>query len=57
MPPHTSTSAIMQMDDDGNIRIMLGVVDIGQGANTIMAQIAAEVLDMPIEKVKVMWDT
>jgi len=57
MPPHTSTSAIMQMDDDGNVRIMLGVVDIGQGANTIMAQIAAEVLDMPIEKVKVMWDT
>ncbi|WBW95204.1 xanthine dehydrogenase family protein molybdopterin-binding subunit [Oceanirhabdus sp. W0125-5] len=56
MPPHTSTSAIMQMDDDGNIRIMLGVVDMGQGANTIMAQIAAEVLDMPIEKVKVMWD-
>ncbi len=56
MPPHTSTSAIMQMDDDGNIRIMLGIVDMGQGANTIMAQIAAEVLDMPIEKVKVMWD-
>ena len=56
MPPSTSTSAIMQMDDDGNIRIMLGIVDIGQGANTVMAQIAAEVLDMPIEKVKVMWD-
>ncbi|MGV8981238.1 xanthine dehydrogenase family protein molybdopterin-binding subunit [Clostridium sp.] len=53
MPPHTSTSAIMQMDDDGNIRIMIGAIDIGQGANTIMAQIAAEVLDMPIEKVKV----
>jgi CO/xanthine dehydrogenase Mo-binding subunit len=56
MPPHTSTSAIMQMDDDGNVRIMLGIIDIGQGANTIMAQIAAEVLDMPIEKVKVMWE-
>lgn len=56
MPPNTSTSAIMQMDEDGNIRIMLGAVDMGQGANTIMAQIAAEVLDMPIEKVKVVWD-
>jgi CO/xanthine dehydrogenase Mo-binding subunit len=56
MPPHTSTSAIMQMDDDGIIRIMLGAIDIGQGANTIMAQIAAEVLDMPIEKVKVVWE-
>ncbi|MGH4117318.1 xanthine dehydrogenase family protein molybdopterin-binding subunit [Clostridium sp.] len=56
MPPHTSTSAIMQMDDDGIIRIMLGAIDIGQGANTIMAQIAAEILDMPIEKVKVVWE-
>lgn len=56
MPPHTSTSAIMQMDEDGNVRIMLGVVDIGQGANTIMAQIAAEVLDMPMEKIRVAWE-
>lgn len=56
MPPHTSTSAIMQMDEDGNVRIMLGVVDMGQGANTIMSQIAAEVLDMPIEKVKLVWE-
>ena len=57
MPPHTSTTAIMQMDDDGIVRLMIGVVDMGQGANTIMAQIAAEVLDMPIEKVKVVWET
>ncbi len=56
MPPNTSTSAIMQMDEDGYVRIMLGAVDMGQGANTIMAQIAAEVLDMPVEKVKVVWD-
>ncbi|WP_413788502.1 xanthine dehydrogenase family protein molybdopterin-binding subunit [Acetonema longum] len=56
MPSNTSTSAIMQMDEDGNVRIMLGAVDMGQGANTAMAQIAAEVLDMPMEKVKVAWD-
>jgi CO/xanthine dehydrogenase Mo-binding subunit len=56
MPPHTSTSAIMQMDDDGNISIMIGAIDFGQGPNTIMAQIAAEVLDMPIEKVKVIFE-
>ncbi|MGH4140891.1 xanthine dehydrogenase family protein molybdopterin-binding subunit [Clostridium sp.] len=54
MPPHTSTSAIMQMDEDGSIRIMLGVIDMGQGANTVMAQIAAEILNMPLEKVKVL---
>lgn len=57
MPSNTSTSAIMQMDEDGNVRIMLGAVDMGQGANTVMAQIAAEVLDMPMEKIKVAWET
>lgn len=56
MPSNTSTSAIMQMDEDGNVRVMLGAVDMGQGANTAMAQIAAEVLDMPLEKVRVAWD-
>jgi CO/xanthine dehydrogenase Mo-binding subunit len=57
IPSNTSSAAIMQMDDEGNVRIMVGAVDMGQGANTVMAQIAAEVLDMPLEKVKVMWDT
>ena len=57
MPPNTTTSAVMQMDEDGNIRLLLGVIDMGQGANTVMAQIAAEALDMPLEKIKVVWDT
>ncbi|HWR45969.1 xanthine dehydrogenase family protein molybdopterin-binding subunit [Sporomusa sp.] len=56
MPSNTSTSAIMQMDEDGNVRIMVGAVDMGQGSNTVMAQIAAEALDMPLEKVKVVWE-
>lgn len=53
MPTNTSTSAIMQLDEDGNVRLMIGAVDMGQGAATVMAQIAAEVLDMPLEKVRV----
>jgi len=56
MPPNTSTSAIAQLDEDGNVRIMLGAIDMGQGCNTAMAQIAAEVLDMPLEKVRVIWE-
>ncbi|CAA7600944.1 Aldehyde oxidase and xanthine dehydrogenase, a/b hammerhead domain protein [Acididesulfobacillus acetoxydans] len=56
MPPNTSTSAIMQMDEDGTVRLLLGAIDMGQGAYTTMAQIAAEVLDMPLEKVKVIWE-
>lgn len=56
MPSYTSTAAIMQMDEDGHVKVMIGAVDMGQGANTIMAQIAAEELDLPIENVEVVWD-
>lgn len=56
MPSYTSTAAIMQMDEDGRVKIMLGAIDMGQGANTIMAQIAAEVLDIPIESIEVVWE-
>ncbi|MHB1405709.1 MAG: xanthine dehydrogenase family protein molybdopterin-binding subunit [Desulfitobacteriaceae bacterium] len=56
MPTNTSTSAIMQMDEDGTVRLLLGAIDMGQGAYTAMAQIAAEVLDVPLEKVKVIWE-
>lgn len=57
MPSYTSTAAIMQMDEDGHVKVMIGAVDIGQGANTIMAQVAAEVLDLPFEHVEVVWET
>lgn len=56
MPSYTSTAAVMQMDEDGYVKVMLGAIDMGQGANTIMAQIAAEVLDISYEKVEVEWN-
>jgi len=57
MPSNTSTSAIMQFDEEGNVRLMIGAIDMGQGSNTVMAQIAAEVLGLPLEKVSVIWET
>ena len=56
MPTYTSTAAIMQMDEDGRVKIMIGAVDMGQGINTSLAQIAAEVLDIPFEDVDIEWD-
>ncbi|HHT50208.1 MAG TPA: xanthine dehydrogenase family protein molybdopterin-binding subunit [Eubacteriaceae bacterium] len=56
MPTNTSTGAIMQMDEDGGVKLMIGAVDMGQGVNTAMAQIAAEELDIPVEKVEVSWE-
>ncbi|WFA10100.1 xanthine dehydrogenase family protein molybdopterin-binding subunit [Tissierella sp. Yu-01] len=57
MPTNTATAAIMQMDGDGNVKVMIGAIDMGQGANTAMRQITAEVLDIPLEKVEVVWES
>ena len=53
MPANTSTSVIMQMTGDGRVKMMIGAIDYGQGANTTMAQIAAQELDLPIDRVEV----
>lgn len=57
MPSSTATAAIMQIDGDGNVKVMIGAIDMGQGANTAMHQIAAEVLDLPMEKIEVVWES
>jgi CO/xanthine dehydrogenase Mo-binding subunit len=41
------------MNEDGSVVIHSGTVEIGQGARTIMAQIAAEELALPVDRVEV----
>lgn len=53
MPANTATSVIMQMCGDGHIKMMIGAIDYGQGANTAMAQIAAQELDLPLDDIEV----
>lgn len=57
MPSSTTTAAIIQMDGDGNAKVLIGAIDMGQGSNTAMHQIAAEALDLPMEKVEVVWES
>ncbi|MDR7855268.1 xanthine dehydrogenase family protein molybdopterin-binding subunit [Tissierella sp.] len=57
MPTSTATAAIVQMDGDGNAKVLIGAIDMGQGSNTAMQQIAAETLDLPMEKVEVVWES
>src|SRR5262249_45709459 len=45
--------AIVTISADGSVTLSCGTVDMGQGSDTIMAQIAAEVLDVPAESVRV----
>ncbi|TWH28659.1 MULTISPECIES: molybdopterin-dependent oxidoreductase [unclassified Aminobacter] len=47
--PNPSTMK-MGVTADGRVVLHQGAVDIGQGSNTVIAQIAAEALGMPLEK-------
>ncbi len=42
-------SATIKMNDDGSFNLLMGATDIGTGSDTILAQIAAEVLGVPLE--------
>ncbi len=39
------------MNDDGSFNLHIGATDIGTGADTVLAQIAAEVLHVPVEDI------
>jgi CO/xanthine dehydrogenase Mo-binding subunit len=47
------SQAIIKMHMDGCVDVLIGSVDIGQGARTLMRQIAAEEMGLPIEMVSV----
>jgi CO/xanthine dehydrogenase Mo-binding subunit len=49
----TVSEAIVRLHADGSATVLASTVEMGQGARTIMAQIAAEVLAIPIERVTV----
>ena len=53
IPSWCATSALVQMNEDGTMRLSIGGVDIGQGTYTVMQQIVAEKLNIPIERVAV----
>jgi CO/xanthine dehydrogenase Mo-binding subunit len=47
------SQVVVKMLPDGSVDVLLGSVDIGQGARTVMRQIAAQELGVPLEKVNV----
>ena len=53
MPPNASSTAFLKFNEDGSLNILVSAMEIGQGFQTIMAQIAAEVLTVPVEKIRV----
>ena len=47
------TSDIIKLNEDGSLTLQTSTVDMGQGAYTIMAQIAADVLGVGMDQIKV----
>jgi CO/xanthine dehydrogenase Mo-binding subunit len=47
------SEAIVRLFADGSVTVLASAVEMGQGARTVMAQIAAEVLAVPVERVQV----
>lgn len=42
-------AATIKMNDDGSFNLLVGATDIGTGSDTILAQIAAEEIGVPVE--------
>jgi xanthine dehydrogenase YagR molybdenum-binding subunit len=51
--PLRASKANVRLDPDGNAVVRMAMTDIGTGTYTILAQIAAEMLGLPTERVRV----
>ncbi len=53
IPQIDMAAATIKMNEDGSFNLLVGATDLGTGSDTILGQIAAEVLGVPSEKVVV----
>ncbi len=51
--PMNQARSLVHVYTDGSVAVSTGAVEMGQGVNTKMAQVAARIFALPIEKVKV----
>ncbi len=53
MPPNAGSSAVVRLNEDGTVNVEIGAQELGQGAFTVLAQVAAEALGVPYEWVRI----
>jgi len=53
MLPNASSGAIIKMCEDGTFNVSMSGIEMGQGCQTTMTQIAAEALKVPVEKIRI----
>jgi len=46
--------ATLKLNDDGSFNLLIGATDLGTGSDTVLAQMAAETLGVPLEKIYVL---
>ncbi|MDO9592238.1 MAG: molybdopterin-dependent oxidoreductase, partial [Erysipelotrichaceae bacterium] len=46
-------AAIIKLNEDGSFNLLVGATDIGTGSDTVLAQIAAETLSIPLDNISV----
>lgn len=50
---HTASAVTMQVNEDGGVTVLSGASDIGQGCDSLVAQITAEELGLPVSDITV----
>jgi CO/xanthine dehydrogenase Mo-binding subunit len=48
------SAAVVKMNEDASVSVYAGTVEMGQGSETVLAQIAASELGIPLERVQVL---
>ena len=51
--PGGRSIARMRLEDDGSVTLTTGIMDVGEGSLTVLAQVAAETLGVPYDRVRV----
>ena len=52
MAGHNTAGAVIKVHEDGGISLTTGSTDVGQGSDTVLSQIAAEVLGVRLEDIR-----
>ena len=56
MPTNTSTGAIIKFNENGSVDVTVSLTDYGQGTYTALAQIVSDQLNLPLEKINMVWE-
>ncbi len=53
MATNAASGAMVKFSDDGTVNVLVGCTELGQGSFTVLSQIAAEALKIPVERVNI----